>query len=94
MHDAKVMSRLIAAIVWGAAICFPVGVLIASLGHVEFGLALVLVSGALMIFAIVLAVLALVRVRCSECGGRYFSAIYPIWPFENACARCGASAVR
>jgi hypothetical protein len=94
MHEAKAMNRVIAVLAWIVAVCFPVGLLTAALGSVEAGLALVAVSFALLVVVIVLALLAFVSVRCRECGGRFFSALYPVWPFESACARCGASAVR
>ena len=88
------MNRLIAMTAWTVAVCFPAGLLTAALGFVGAGLAIVAVSVALLVVVIVSALVALVSVRCRECGGRFFSALYPVWPFESACVQCGASAFR
>lgn len=94
VHNAKVASRLIATIAWTMGVSFAAGVLLAGFGYIGTGLVLVLLSGALLPVVIILAIIALARVRCFECGERFFSVAYPVWPFQSACAQCGVSAVR
>jgi len=53
------------------------------------GLALFLLAPLHMFLMMSLALFALLKTRCSECGGRYFSILFPVWPFENRCASCG-----
>ena len=52
------------------------------------GFLLFLAAPIILFVGLVIASLAVVRLRCWHCGERFLSITYPLWPFQNWCAHC------
>ena len=84
--------------VYGAILIFIAAVLIGlSYPHTNLTLIAVLAAftlGPLLIFAgFAIGLYATLRIRCPECGDRFYSAVTPTfpvaWPLTNHCVSCG-----
>ena len=87
----KLMSRWSAGLSCGALAFFIAGIFSCLGGYPSMGLAFIFLAPIFMFSAMALALFSLLSARCPECGGRFFSVTFPVWPFENACNRCDAA---
>lgn len=92
MPCAKSMSRWVGGLAWALVLFLP-AILVSFLsGYPAIGLALSLAAPVCMVLTMGLATYSLLSVRCAECGRRFFSVTYPVWPFQNSCANRGTPA--
>lgn len=92
MSNAKLMSRWVGRLAWALMLFIPLAIVSFLSGYPEVGLAFVLLAPVFMLTTMGLALYSLLSARCSECGQRFFSVTYPVWPFESTCAGCGTHA--
>ena len=90
MHSAKVMRRWTIILAYASIASVAIGAVAFSAGLPFIGFALVMTAPVLLFFGMLAGSYSFVRTRCDQCGKRFFSISFPVWPFENSCASCGA----
>ena len=91
MLRVKLMSRWSAGLSCGALVLVIASVFSFLGGHPSMGLAFIFLAPIVIFSAMALALFSLLTARCPDCGGPFFSVVFPVWPFENTCNRCGAT---
>jgi len=91
-------SRLMSWASYGVILLFPLTIMVGiprpNTGITTvFVLLLFTLGPILMLTGFAIGLYATLRIRCPECGDRFYSAITPIfpvsWPLTNHCASCG-----
>ena len=94
------VSRVMSWATYGAMLLFLVTILVGiSRPHTQITMVFVLLLftlGPILILAgFGIGLYAVLRIRCPECGDRFYSVITPTfpvsWPLQNHCVSCGHS---
>lgn len=90
MQSAKVMRRWTVVPAYVSVALIVIGVFAFAIERPYLGVGLMMTAPVLMIVGILSGLYSLIRTACHQCGKRFFSFSFPVWPFENCCANCGA----